>query len=181
MENIVIRPNNLLPIAAGLLLFLNLLWLALRKPFRFFIGANFFAAYLLILISLTILPFPMAVFKETLPEAILPALRVNLYPFGIGHLGSLTPHLNHVDQLNIAAFIPFGFLPPFTTKTGKLPILLYAFLATLAIETTQLVLSARVPTYSRAFDVTDILTNVLGALLGYLISRLFFMKKNTTL
>jgi len=89
--------------------------------------------------------------------------------------------LNRVDLLNIAAFVPFGFLLPFTTKKGKLPIILFALLATLAIEITQLVLTSRVPTYSRAFDVTDLITNMLGAWLGYLISRLFFMgeKKNT--
>ena len=180
MENIVIRPSNLLPIASGLLLVLNLLWFVLRKPFRFFIGANLFAVYLLMLISLTILPFPFAVFNQTLPETIFPALRVNLYPFGIGRFSSLAPHINRVDLLNIAAFIPFGFLLPFTSKNGKLPILLLALLATLTIETTQLVLSARVPTYSRAFDVTDLLANVLGALLGYLISRPFFLMGKKT-
>ncbi len=179
MENIVIRPNNLLPIAGGLLAVLNLLWIALRKPFRFFFGANFFAVYLLMLISLTILPFPFSVFRDPLPETIFPALRVNLYPFGVGKFGNLTPHLNRIDLLNIAAFIPFGFLLPFTTKNGKLPILLFGFLATLAIETTQLILSSRVPTYSRAFDVNDLITNVTGALLGYLLSRPFFARKKT--
>jgi glycopeptide antibiotics resistance protein len=80
-----------------------------------------------------------------------------------------------VDLLNIAGFIPYGFLLPFTTKKKKMPILLYAVFATLAIEFTQLVISARVPTYSRVFDVTDLLTNVSGAWLGYLFSRPFFM------
>lgn len=176
MENIVIRPNNLLPIAGGLLLILNMLWLALRKPFRFFFGANLFAVYLVVLVSLTILPFPFTVFKEPLPETIFQPLRVNLYPFGIGRLGNLTPQITRVDWLNIAAFIPFGFLLPFTTKKGKLPIILFALLATLAIEITQLVLTSRVPTYSRAFDVTDLITNVLGAWVGYLLSRPFFSR-----
>jgi glycopeptide antibiotics resistance protein len=179
MENIVIRPSNLLPLVGGILLVLNLLWLVLRKPFRFFFGANLLAIYLVVLISLTILPFSFSVFKEPLPETIFQALRVNLYPFGIGRLGNLTPHLNRVDLLNIGAFIPFGFLLPFTTKNGKLPIILFALLATSAIEITQLVLSSRVPTYSRAFDVTDLITNVLGAWLGYLLSRPFFNKKRT--
>lgn len=181
MENIVIRPSNLLPIVGGLLLVLNLIWIALRKPFRLFFGANLFGVYLVVLISLTILPFSFSVFKEPLPETIFQPLRVNLYPFGIGRLGTLSPHLNRVDLLNIAAFVPFGFLLPFTTKKGKLPIILFALLATLAIEITQLGLTSRVPTYSRAFDVTDLITNMLGAWLGYLISRLFFMgeKKST--
>ncbi len=179
MENIVIRPSNLLPVAGGLLLLLNLLWLILRKPFRFFIGTNLLAVYFVVLVSLTILPFHFSVFKEPLPEAILQPLRVNLYPFGIGRLGNLTPHLTRVDLLNIAAFIPFGFLLPFITKKGKLPIIVYALLATLAIEITQLVLTSRVPTYSRAFDVTDLITNLMGAWLGYLLSRPFFSRKNT--
>ncbi|HSN95451.1 MAG TPA: VanZ family protein [Anaerolineaceae bacterium] len=180
MENIVIRPNNLLPIVGGLLLVFNLVWMALRKPLRFFFGANLFALYLVILVTLTILPFPFSVFKEPLPETILQPLRVNLYPFGIARLGNLMPHVTRVDWLNIAAFIPFGFLLPFTTKRGKLPIILFALLATLAIEVTQLVLTSRVPTYSRAFDVTDLITNVLGAWLGYMLSRPFFIKKSTT-
>jgi glycopeptide antibiotics resistance protein len=181
MENIVIRPSNLWPVVAGLLLLLNLLWIALHKPFRFFLGANLFAVYLVILISLTVLPFPLSVFEDPLPEAILGPLRVNLYPFGIGRLGNLTPHLNRVDLLNIAAFIPFGFLLPFTTRNGKLPILLVGFLATLAIEATQLILTSRVATYSRAFDINDLITNVTGALLGYLLSRPLFTRERTAL
>ena len=179
MENIVIRPSNLLPVVGGILLLLNLIWLVLRKPFRYFFGANLFAVYLMALVTLTILPFPLSVFKEPLPETIFQPLRVNLYPFGIGRLGSLTPHLTRVDLLNIAAFIPFGFLLPFTTKKGKLPILVLALVATLAIEVTQLVLTSRVPTYSRAFDVTDLITNTLGGWLGYLFSRPLFNKKKT--
>jgi glycopeptide antibiotics resistance protein len=175
MENIIIRPSNLLPIVGSVLLVLNLIWIALRKPFRFFFGANLLAVYLVLLISLTILPFPMAVFKQPLPETIFPPLRVNLYPFGIARFGNLNPHLTQVDLLNIAGFIPYGFLLPFTTKKKKMPILLYAVFATLALEFTQLVISARVPTYSRVFDVTDLLTNVSGAWLGYLFSRPFFM------
>lgn len=180
MENIVIRPSNLWPVVGVTLLLLNLLWIALRKPVRFFIGVNLFAVYLVMLISLTVLPFPFSVFKDPLPEAILGPVRVNLYPFGVGKAGNLTPHLNRVDLLNIAAFIPFGFLLPFTTRNGKLPILLFGFLATLAIETTQLILTSRVASYSRAFDVNDLITNVIGALLGYLLSRPFSPRKKST-
>lgn len=176
MENIVIRPDNLLIPVGGLLFLLNLIWLALRKPFRFFAGANLFAFYLVVLISLTVLPFSFSVFRGPLPEAIMQAPRVNLDPFGINS-SDVGPHFDRVDWLNIAAFIPFGFLLPFTTRSGKLPILLYGLIATLAIESTQLILTLRVPSYSRAFDVNDIITNLTGALLGYWLSRPLFLNR----
>ncbi|MEA4812255.1 MAG: VanZ family protein [Anaerolineaceae bacterium] len=177
MENLVIQPKNLALLTAGVLFVLNLIWIAARKPLRFLLAANLFGFYLAALISLTILPFPLSAFKQPLPESIFIPVKTNLFPFDMGRYGSMSPRLNQIDILNILAFLPFGFLLPFTTQKGKLPILLYALLATLIIETSQLLLSVRVTTYSRVFDVTDILTNTFGAWVGYLLSRPFFLTK----
>lgn len=172
LTNLVIDARKLYLGGLLILTALNLVWMLLRKPLRFFLAANFFAVYLLYLINLTILPVPLSIFTQGGTELSLGAARINLQPFDIGRFGSWRPRLNQLDLLNILAFVPFGFLLPFTAKKGRLPILLYALLATLIIETAQLVLSVRVWNYSRVFDITDIFTNVFGAWLGYLLARL---------
>ena len=172
LTNLVIDARKLYLGGLLILTALNLVWMLLRKPLRFFLAANFFAIYLLYLINLTILPVPLSIFTQGGTELSLGAARINLQPFDIGRFGSWRPRLNQLDLLNILAFVPFGFLLPFTAKKGRLPILLYALLATLIIETAQLVLSVRVWNYSRVFDITDIFTNVFGAWLGYLLAGL---------
>lgn len=80
---------------------------------------------------------------------------------------SLDP-LNHI-LLNIALFEPMGFLLPFVQpqKRAKLSYaLLMGMLSTTIIETTQMLLRLG------QADRTDIVTNVLGAVIGYLLYRI---------
>ncbi len=67
--------------------------------------------------------------------------------------------------LNIIMTIPFGFLFPFTqNKTavfGKT--VLFCFLMSLGIELLQLLISGL-----RSSDITDLITNVIGGILGYM-------------
>ena len=80
---------------------------------------------------------------------------------------SLDP-LNHI-LLNIAMFVPMGFLLPFVQpqKLAKLSYaLLMGMLFTTIIETTQMLLRLG------QADLTDIVTNVLGAVIGYLLYRI---------
>ena len=80
---------------------------------------------------------------------------------------SLDP-LNHI-LLNIALFVPVGFLLPFV-QPQKLARLSYALLIgmlfTTIIETTQMLLRLG------QADLTDIVTNILGAVIGYLLYKL---------
>lgn len=64
--------------------------------------------------------------------------------------------------LNIIMSIPFGFLFPLTqNRTGKFGrTVFFCFLMSLGIELLQ-------PFFNRASDVTDLITNVIGGMIGY--------------
>lgn len=71
-------------------------------------------------------------------------------------------------RLNLYLFIPFGFLLPLIWPTiNKFwQVLLYGSFFSLAIELSQLL-------NSRVTDVDDLFMNTLGAIIGYLIYKLF--------
>lgn len=68
---------------------------------------------------------------------------------------------------NMLLFLPFGFFTSYLLDNKK-PLLtvVLTLIASLSIEVVQLMIG-------RVFDVDDIILNVLGALLGYFIYRLF--------
>lgn len=69
--------------------------------------------------------------------------------------------------LNILMMIPFGFLYSKVKNNNNLfKVVVITFLFSLFIESFQLITSIFL-IYQRSFDVTDILTNTLGGLLGY--------------
>lgn len=81
------------------------------------------------------------------------------------------PELNYswiVDFGNVAAFIPFGILFPllYRVRFGKF-ISLFV-LAILVLETIQAL------TYLGSFDVNDVVSNTLGAMIGYVTYRVGF-------
>lgn len=64
---------------------------------------------------------------------------------------------------NILLFIPFGFFVSFILKTKKPSyIIIVTFITSLVIEFTQLLIG-------RTFDVDDVLLNIIGGFLGYLV------------
>ncbi len=73
-------------------------------------------------------------------------------------------------ELNIIMTIPFGFLLPLVKKEKVkfLSIVFYTFILSFAIEILQPLING-----FRSSDVTDIITNVMGGILGYLLFLLF--------
>ncbi len=69
--------------------------------------------------------------------------------------------------LNIIMTIPFGFLLPLANmrKMTFVKVIIYTFLLSLSIEILQLIMV----TSGRMADITDIITNVLGGIIGYTI------------
>ena len=64
---------------------------------------------------------------------------------------------------NLALFLPYGFFAAYTLKCEKGKLILFlTILASLTIECVQMAIG-------RVFDVDDIILNVLGGLIGYLI------------
>lgn len=74
---------------------------------------------------------------------------------------------------NVLLFIPYGFLGAWAFRPLRrlLRCVFLGFMTSLAIETLQLV------TRRGYFQIDDILTNTLGALIGYLFFRILFFKK----
>ena len=67
---------------------------------------------------------------------------------------------------NIIMFLPYGFFTSYFLKEKKLlPIFILTTIASLTIETTQLMIG-------RVFDIDDILLNILGGVLGHYVYTL---------
>jgi glycopeptide antibiotics resistance protein len=70
--------------------------------------------------------------------------------------------------LNVIMMIPFGFLLPVVKKQTILSCLFRTFLLSLGIELLQPLING-----FRSADITDLITNTLGGLLGYLLYLIF--------
>lgn len=70
--------------------------------------------------------------------------------------------------INIIMFLPFGFLLPQVKRVGFIKMSICAFLLTLSIELLQPLINSY-----RISDITDVITNTFGAMLGYCIFRLY--------
>ena len=122
-----------------------------------------FVLYVTLMPIVTSLPF---VFNH-------PYRPMNLVPF-IDVLEGRGDFVRQVG-LNIVMLMPFGFLLPLTQKGNtRLPkVLWYTFMLSLAIEILQPLING-----SRSSDITDIITNVLGGLIGY---SIYFATKPITM
>lgn len=91
--------------------------------------------------------------------------RYNIVPFGSSHLLQF--------RLNIILFMPLGFVVSSLRKHyGVLSIMLAGLTVSLAIELLQLTTSL-LSLNVRSFDVDDLITNTLGAILGYLLYQIY--------
>ncbi len=79
--------------------------------------------------------------------------------------------------LNILMMMPFGFLYSQFKKAKLIDVVLTTFLLSSFIEVTQLI-TTRFLVYHRFFDITDIINNTIGGLVGFIIYRIFTKKKN---
>lgn len=89
---------------------------------------------------------------------------INLVPFSeIMRYKIGTKMFNYSVIGNIVIFIPFGYLVDSYVKPKNImPVLLMTLITSITIEIVQL-------NIGRSFDIDDIILNVLGGLLGYLI------------
>lgn len=126
-----------------------------------------FFLYLIVVCRVTLMPFQFP-FPLSNPDFLRSA---NFVPFY-----DLTMHYRYAKQdiiLNIAMTVPFGFLFPITKRKNVIQTITLAFLCSLSIETIQLLYVWSNQNFTRTFDVTDIITNTIGALLGYIVYRIF--------
>ena len=93
---------------------------------------------------------------------------MNLIPF-IDVLNSRGDFIRQIG-LNVIMTVPFGFLLPLTKKENAklLKVVFYTFLLSFSIEILQPFINGL-----RSSDITDIITNVVGGILGYIIYLMF--------
>ncbi len=95
------------------------------------------------------------------------------------HLMNLVPFIDVISGrgdfirqvgLNVIMTIPFGFLfPLIKNKNAKLlKTILYTFILSLSIEILQPLING-----FRSSDITDLITNVLGGIIGYIMYLVF--------
>lgn len=97
-----------------------------------------------------------------------PYKQMNLVPF----IDVLYGRGDFIRQivLNVIMTIPFGFLLPLVKKEkNKLfSVIIYTFLLSLSLEILQLLIKS-----GRSSDITDIITNVVGGIIGYIMYLIF--------
>ena len=119
--------------------------------------------YIVMVLFVTLMPLPIPFLNGT-NNLFLET--VNLIPFRdlrLNYYGAVREIF-----LNIIMMIPFGFLYPIIRKVGILKTVTVVFLFSLTIESTQLLSAFWGGLASRSFDVTDLVTNTFGGLVGYL-------------
>lgn len=142
-----------------------------------------FAIYIIGVISITILPI-------YIPDIFAPESRVllfNIIPFhSISELilsageGGVYISIAFSNILgNLLIFVPLGFaLPIIFKKINNLPkTLLIAFSISLLIEAIQFILTYLQLSSMRASDIDDVILNVLGALIGYVLFLIVCRRK----
>ena len=142
-----------------------------RLAFRPALVAYLVVLYLLALVCFTMYPLP----SDPVGFCSTHHLSPQLNPFEFVHdirADGLTAVLQLV--LNVVFFVPWGF---FMGRTFRWPLrvaLPVGFLTSLCIETAQLTgLFHLYPCAYRLFDVDDLLTNTMGALIGFGIAAAF--------
>jgi len=123
------------------------------------------AVYLMGLVALTFFPFDGLSGSEPV-DLRLQAFRTINFALrkGLGSLEFL------VLIGNLVAFVPLGMLVPLVLRRRSFALVLVAGLVvSLAIELGQLALSIRLDFAYRSADIDDVIVNVCGAALGYLL------------
>ena len=137
-----------------------------RREARYRVWFTLFYVYVSLVLAVTLMPFQIP-----LPaEHGLSLEELNLEPFRDvkrGYLGAVRGVV-----LNGVMFLPMGFLPPALRPRGFLRTVLAGFLASLAIESVQLLYCLGPELNRRIFDVTDLIMNTAGAAAGYALFRL---------
>lgn len=136
---------------------------------RTFMLKSSFYFYLMLVLLLTLSPFITSLSNIT----SIDISSMNLIPF----IDLRLLRVNSLKQvlLNILLMVPFGFLLPQVRKLNGLKVTIITLLLSITIELTQLMMNSRIS------DITDIITNTMGGIIGYLIFAVYKKCKSNNL
>jgi glycopeptide antibiotics resistance protein len=129
------------------------------------VATQLLLAYLAVLLALTFLPL------DGLANGMPVELRLRAFAT-IKYAIRLGPDFRPFWVLigNVLAFVPLGVLLPLASRRWSAPLVIAAGLAlSVAIEVGQYAISASVGYAYRQADIDDVIANVLGVAIGYLI------------
>lgn len=129
--------------------------------FLYFCFFAIFYIYIVYVIKYTQFPIMLSDF----PYEYNRSEHINLIPFN--NIGLRTMFLNVIMTM------PFGFGLPFIKTVNWRKIILYTFGFSLTLELVQLSLHLLLGAHDRIVDINDIVANVMGGIIGYLIFNLF--------
>lgn len=130
-----------------------------KKKHDYFVINTVMYLYLGVVMYFTVMPVIVS-----LPFIFSHAYTINIIPF-VDYINEWGDYLKDIF-LNVLMTIPFGFLFPMTqgkNKRGFLRTVLFTFLLSFCIEFAQFILVDY-----RLTDITDIITNTFGGMIGYL-------------
>ncbi|WP_459874557.1 VanZ family protein [Calditerricola satsumensis] len=91
---------------------------------------------------------------------------INLIPFDINIV-------NEQVLYNILLTVPFGFGLPFLLNVTKIRLMIYGVSFCVVIESLQLIISLFLGFPYRTIDINDVILNVFGVILGFMIFKVF--------
>lgn len=160
-----------IPLIIGLLILTLVISRYRKRGWFYLLGLALFGLYLLAVIEILFFPIPVPAnwpanltWKDTLQSLS----QVNLIPFNYGPMFlHSTSFFTFRDIIaNILLTIPFGFGICFLLPLRNKQILLTAVGVGLALEGTQLLMKLSLGVFFHTVDITDVLTNALGVLVG---------------
>ncbi len=136
-----------------------------KKKDKSLIFLCFFAVFYIYLVNvIKYTQFPLLLSSAYIPEHYIPDY-INLISFN--HFGL------QIMILNIIMTTPFGFGLPFIKTVNWKKVITGVFLLSLILELTQLTFHFLLPFHDRLVDVNDIIANVLGGIIGFLLFKGF--------
>ncbi len=135
-----------------------------------FLVFNLLYLYICLVLFVTLMPFRLPI-SGIMGTNNLFLQTINWIPFRdlVQNYGNALREV----VLNVIMMMPFGFLVPLVKKRNVFCIAAWAFAFSLSIETMQLLYIWAGSRGSRVFDVTDLITNTFGGIIGYALYLVF--------
>jgi glycopeptide antibiotics resistance protein len=156
-----------------------------NKTLNFYVVFSFFYLYILALIKIVFLPFPLdGIAVKSLQDMSSGAPIINVIPLKtIVETLIYSRFLSHfaIQILgNILLFVPMGvFVPLLNRKLDSLKKgFVFFLLLSISVELIQLIASISFNAAYRFADIDDIILNVLGGMIGFLVYKFLYKRFN---
>ncbi len=153
------------------IILLILSWIRTRR-LAYVTCATIFGIYLLLLIDKTFFPLHIAGGFADMMRAAPFSSGINLIPFKFSQASELSDVIREL-VLNMALLVPFGFGISFLVPLKAKHVVWLAPAVGISIEAIQLLISLIIGYPYRVIDITDVIMNTSGFLVGYGVFRLF--------